>query len=231
MSNQFQPGCTERRRGERKARYLVLDGSSSFSRPNMKSGRLEAFSDGVLAIIITIMVLELKVPHGITLAALQPLVPVLLSYVLSFVYVGIYWNNHHHMLHVTERVSGGILWANLHLLFWLSLVPFVTAWMGENHFARLPVAAYGVVMLAAAIAYYILQRAIISSQGTESVLKTAVGDDWKGKLSPVLYAVAIPLALWQPWLAGAIYVAVAIIWLVPDQRIERMALAQRRPAV
>jgi len=191
----------------------------------MDSGRLEAFSDGVLAIIITIMVLELKVPHGADLAALRPLVPVALSYLLSFVYIGIYWNNHHHMLHVTERVQGGILWANLHLLFWLSLVPFVTAWMGENHFAPVPTSAYGVVMLAAAIAYYVLQLAIIRSQGEGSVLRSAVGDDWKGKLSPVLYAIAIPAALWRPWIAGALYVAVAIIWLVPDPRIERFLAA------
>jgi len=191
----------------------------------MDSGRLEAFSDGVLAIIITIMVLELKVPHGADLAALRPLVPVALSYLLSFVYIGIYWNNHHHMLHVTEQVQGGILWANLHLLFWLSLVPFVTAWMGENHFAPVPTSAYGVVMLAAAIAYYVLQRAIIRSQGEGSVLQSAVGDDWKGKLSPVLYAIAIPAALWRPWIAGAVYVAVAIIWLMPDPRIERFVAA------
>ena len=198
----------------------------------MDSGRLEAFSDGVLAIIITIMVLELKVPHGADLAALRPLVPVALSYLLSFVYIGIYWNNHHHMLHVTEQVQGGILWANLHLLFWLSLVPFVTAWMGENHFAPVPTSAYGVVMLAAAIAYYVLQRAIIRSQGEGSVLQSAVGDDWKGKLSPVLYAIAIPAALWRPWIAGAVYVAVAIIWLMPDPRIERfVAAGAGQPAV
>jgi uncharacterized membrane protein len=197
----------------------------------MNTARLEAFSDGVIAIIITIMVLEMKVPHGTDLAALRPLFPVAVSYVMSFVYVGIYWTNHHHMLQVTERVQGGILWANLHLLFWLSLTPFVTAWMGENGFAPLPTAAYGVVLLAAAIAYYVLQQAIIRSQGDVSVLKTAVGGDWKGKLSPVLYAVAIPAALWQPWIAGVLYATVAITWLIPDRRIERiLAAAERRPS-
>jgi uncharacterized membrane protein len=188
----------------------------------MDSGRLEAFSDGVIAIIITIMVLELRVPHGADLESLRPLAPVATCYVLSFVYLGIYWNNHHHMLHVTHRVNGGILWANLHLLFWLSLVPFVTAWMGENNFAPVPTAAYGAVMLLAAIAYYVLQQAIIASQGPASVLRTAVGDDWKGKLSPLCYAAAIPLGLKWPALSGLIYAAVAIIWLVPDSRIERM---------
>lgn len=192
----------------------------------MKTGRLEAFSDGVLAIIITIMVLELDVPHGVEFAALRPLAPVMISYVLSFVYLGIYWNNHHHMLHVTERVSGAILWANLHLLFWLSLVPFVTAWMGENEFAPVPTAAYGVVLLLAAIAYFILQQRIIASQGPQSVLKAAIGSDWKGKVSPLLYAVAIPAAFRSPAIAGAIYAAVAIIWLVPDRRIERMLETQ-----
>jgi uncharacterized membrane protein len=192
----------------------------------MNTSRLEAFSDGVLAIIITIMVLELQVPHGTELAALIPLGPVILSYILSFVYIGIYWNNHHHMLHVTRRVSGGILWANLHLLFWLSVVPFVTAWMGENHFAPIPTAAYGVVLFMAGAAYFMLQQLIIASQGSESILRAAVGDDWKGKLSPVLYAVAIPLALWWPWVAGTIYAAVAIMWLVPDRRIERMLVSE-----
>jgi len=187
----------------------------------MDTGRLEAFSDGVLAILITIMVLELKVPHGTDLAALRPLLPVIISYVLSFVYLGIYWNNHHHMLHVTERVTGGMLWANLHLLFWLSLVPFVTAWMGENEFAPVPTAAYGVPLLMAAIAYYILQQLIIASQGPSSVLRSAVGGDWKGRLSPLLYVVAIPLALKWPQIAWFIYAAVAVIWLVPDRRIER----------
>ena len=188
----------------------------------MDTTRLETFSDGVLAIIITIMVLELKVPDGIDMAALNPLVPVILSYVMSFVYLGIYWNNHHHMLHVTDRVSGGILWANLHLLFWLSLVPFVTAWMGEHNFAPIPTAAYGVVLLMAGVAYYTLQQVIIASQGSQSILRAAVGSDWKGKLSPVCYAVAIPSAVWWPWVAGLIYIGVVIIWLVPDRRIEKM---------
>jgi uncharacterized membrane protein len=192
----------------------------------MGTNRLEAFSDGVLAIIITIMVLEMKIPHGDTLSALTPLLPVFLSYVLSFVYLGIYWNNHHHMLHVTERVSGGVLWANLHLLFWLSLIPFVTGWMGENHFAAAPTATYGVVLLMAAIAYWNLQRRIIGSQGDGSVLAAAVGADLKGKLSPVLYAIAIPVAFFSQWIAGGLYVLVALIWLVPDRRIERALVAK-----
>lgn len=186
----------------------------------MGKSRLEAFSDGVLAILITIMVLELKVPHGADMAALRPLLPIFLSYVLSFVYLGIYWNNHHHMLHTIRKVNGPMLWANLHLLFWLSLVPFVTGWMGENHFASAPTALYGVVLLLCAIAYWILQRIIIASQGPDSLLKTAVGGDWKGKLSPVLYAIAIPTAFWSRWIAGGLYVLVALIWLVPDRRIE-----------
>ncbi len=188
----------------------------------MGTNRLEAFSDGVIAILITIMVLELHVPHGDKFSALLPLVPVLLSYVLSFVYLGIYWNNHHHMLHATEKVTGSVLWANLHLLFWLSLVPFTTGWMGENHFATLPTAAYGVVLLMAAIAYWILQQRIIAVQGEGSVLKKAIGGDWKGKLSPLLYVAAIPLAFVSAWLAVGIYVLVALIWVVPDRRIERM---------
>ena len=188
----------------------------------MGKGRLEAFSDAVIAIILTIMVLEMKVPHGESLQALQPLIPVFLSYVLSFVYLGIYWNNHHHMLHTVRTVTGPILWANLHLLFWLSLVPFATGWMGENHFAPVPTSLYGVVMLMAAIAYYILQQLIIASQGPDSILRRAVGGDWKGKLSPVLYTLAIPLAFWSRWLALGIYVLVALIWLVPDRRIEQM---------
>ncbi|MGE3275130.1 MAG: TMEM175 family protein [Vicinamibacterales bacterium] len=188
----------------------------------MQKNRLEAFSDGVLAIIITIMVLEMKVPHGEDVAALRPILPVFLSYVLSFVYLGIYWNNHHHMLHTCRRVTGPTLWANLHLLFWLSLVPFVTGWMGENHFAALPAAVYGVVMLAAAIAYWILQQVIIAAQGPGSLLQHAVGGDWKGKLSPNLYLLAIGLAFVQPWLAIGVYVLVALIWLVPDRRIERV---------
>ncbi|MGB4813116.1 MAG: TMEM175 family protein [Methylophilaceae bacterium] len=187
----------------------------------MGTNRLEAFSDGVLAIIITIMVLELKVPHGADLESLAPLMPVFLSYVLSFIYVGIYWNNHHHLLHTASRVSGGILWANLHLLFWLSLLPFATGWLGENHFAALPSAAYGLVLLMAAIAYYLLQQCIISTQGAESHLRRAVGKDWKGKLSPVLYLAAIALSFWQQWLALTIYVVAAVLWLIPDRRIER----------
>jgi TMEM175 potassium channel family protein len=188
----------------------------------MSKSRLEAFSDGVIAILITIMVLELRVPHGVTLDALAPLLPVFLSYVLSFVYLGIYWNNHHHMLHATHQVNGAVLWANLHLLFWLSLIPFVTAWSGENHFAPLPTAGYGLVLLLAGTAYYILQRTIIVSQGPDSLLQRAVGSDWKGKTSPLLYLVAVPIALWEPRISQAIYVLVALIWLVPDRRIERV---------
>ena len=187
----------------------------------MGTNRLEAFSDGVLAIIITIMVLELKVPHGTQAAALQPLVPVLLSYVLSFVYIGIYWNNHHHLLYTTRTVSGPILWANLHLLFWLSLIPFATGWMGENHFASAPAAVYGIVLLMASIAYWVLQSIIIRAQGIDSLLRKAIGRDWKGKLSPVLYAAAIAFAFWHPWASIALYVLVALIWLAPDRRIER----------
>lgn len=183
--------------------------------------RLEAFSDGVIAIIITIMVLELKVPHGDSIETLVPLVPAFLSYVLSFVYVGIYWNNHHHMLHTATRVTGGVLWANLHFLFWLSLFPFVTGWMGENHFGALPSALYGCALLAAAIAYVILQNAIIRAQGEDSTLKAAIGGDWKGKVSPVMYAAGIVASFFVPWMAQALYVAVALIWLVPDRRIER----------
>ena len=187
----------------------------------MGKSRVEAFSDGVIAIIITIMVLELKVPHGEGIDALAPLIPVFLSYVLSFVYVGIYWNNHHHMLHTCNRVTGSVLWGNLHLLFWLSLFPFATGWMGENHFAPLPSALYGVVLLAAAVAYWILQQAIIASQGKGSALKAAIGRDWKGKLSPVLYMCGIVSTFFWSWLAQALYVAVAVMWLVPDRRIER----------
>jgi len=194
----------------------------------MGKSRFEAFSDGVIAIIITIMVLELKVPHGESVDALVPLIPVFLSYVLSFVYLGIYWNNHHHMLHTCHKVTGAMLWANLHLLFWLSLVPFITGWMGENHFAAVPSAVYGVVLLMAAIAYYILQQLIIASQGPDSLLKKAIGGDWKGKLSPILYAVAIPMAFWSRWISMGLYVLVALIWLVPDQRIEN-ALASKEP--
>ena len=188
----------------------------------MGKGRLEAFSDGVIAIIITIMVLEIKVPHGGDLNDLRPLLPVFLSYVLSFVYVGIYWNNHHHMLQATTTVTGAMLWANLHLLFWLSLFPFATGWMGENHFTAVPTALYGVVLLMAAIAYYLLEQAIISAQGRESILKKAVGRDWKGKLSPFLYVVAIVAAMFAPWISQAIFVSAALIWLIPDRRIEKV---------
>jgi uncharacterized membrane protein len=193
----------------------------------MGKNRLEAFSDGVIAILITIMVLELKVPHGDDLATLAPLYPVFLSYVLSFVYLGIYWNNHHHMLHASTQVTGAILWANLHLLFWLSLIPFATGWMGENHFAPAPAALYGLVLLMAAVAYGILQRLIIAAQGRDSILQKAVGRDWKGKVSPLLYAIAIPLAFWSQWLSVALYVLVAVMWLVPDRRIEKALKAQQ----
>jgi TMEM175 potassium channel family protein len=191
-------------------------------------GRLEAFSDGVLAVIITIMVLELKVPHEASLSALQPLVPVFLTYLLSFVFLGIYWNNHHHLLHATERVTGGVLWANLHLLFWLSLTPFVTGWMGENQFEAVPTALYGGVMLGAAIAYYILQTTIIRAQGPHSTLAQAVGNDLKGKLSPLCYAAAIPLAFVHQGVSDALFVFVALIWLIPDRRIEARLNERRR---
>lgn len=187
----------------------------------MGTNRLEAFSDGVMAIIITIMVLELRVPHGTALADLKPLAPKILSYVLSFVYVGIYWNNHHHMFHTTERVNGAVLWANLHLLFWLSLIPFVTGWMGENHFAPMPAALYGAVLLMCAIAYVILQFAIIRLQGKDSMLMKAVGKDWKGKVSVALYLVAIASTFFDAGIAGVLYGAVALIWFIPDRRIER----------
>ncbi|MFO1351119.1 MAG: TMEM175 family protein [Gammaproteobacteria bacterium] len=187
----------------------------------MGKTRLEAFSDGVFAIIITIMVLEMKVPHGDDLGTLVPLLPVFLSYVLSFLYVGIYWNNHHHMLHMARRVNGAVLWANLNLLFWLSLFPFATGWVGENHFAPVPTALYGVVLLMAAIAFMILQTAIIKAQGAHAPLAAAVGKDYKGKLSPMIYLIAIPIALIQNWLAMALYTVVALIWLIPDRRIER----------
>jgi uncharacterized membrane protein len=196
--------------------------SLNLGEAGMGKSRLEAFSDGVIAIIITIMVLEMKVPHGGNIEALAPVIPVFLSYVLSFVYLGIYWNNHHHMLHTCHRVSGSMLWANLHLLFWLSLVPFATGWMGENHFAPAPSALYGAVLLMAAIAYLILQRLIIASQGRDSLLRKAVGTDWKGKLSPVLYLIAIPLGFWSRWISIGIYVLVALVWLVPDRRIEKI---------
>jgi uncharacterized membrane protein len=194
----------------------------------MPKNRLEAFSDGVLAIIITIMVLELKAPHEGSFAALVPLLPALSSYLLSFVYVGIYWNNHHHLFHAAEKISGGVLWANLHLLFWLSLFPFVTDWMGESHLAPLATAAYGTVLMMAAVAYWLLQRSIIRTQGTGSVLAAAVGTDLKGKLSPVLYGLAIAAAAWAPRVSAVLYVVVALMWLVPDRRIEqRLALEHR----
>ncbi len=187
----------------------------------MTTGRMEAFSDGVIAIIITIMVLEMKVPHGGRLQDLVPLAPVFLSYVLSFFYVGIYWNNHHHMLHAVTTVNGGMLWANLHLLFWLSLFPFTTGWMGENRFTALPTALYGAVLLMAAIAYLVLQQTIIRAQGKDSILKNAIGRDWKGKLSPVLYILAMVATLRSTWIAQAILVIAALIWLIPDPRIEK----------
>ena len=190
------------------------------------TGRLEAFSDGVLAIVITIMVLELNIPDGVALADLRPLLPVFLSYALSFVNIGIYWNNHHHMLHVTHKVTGAILWANLHLLFWLSLIPFSTAWMGEHHFTTIPTALYGGVLLMAALAYWLLQRAIIRSEGSDSLLAQAVAQDWKGKTSPLVYIAAIPLAFVSPWLALSLYVLVALVWLVPDRRIERLTATE-----
>jgi uncharacterized membrane protein len=193
----------------------------------MSKNRLEAFSDGVFAIIITIMVLEMKVPQGEDVAALQSLLPVFLSYVLSFVYLGIYWNNHHHMLQTCDEVSGKVLWANLHLLFWLSLFPFATGWMGENHFATAPTALYGAVLLMAAIAYFILQRTIIAAQGNESLLARAIGSDIKGKLSPLFYITAIGIASFEHWIANGLYVLVALMWLVPDRRIERTLRSRR----
>jgi len=193
----------------------------------MEKNRLEAFSDGVLAIIITIMVLELKVPSGSDIAVLKPLLPVFLTYALSFIYLGIYWNNHHHLLKAAGRVNGAMMWANLHLLFWLSLFPFVTGWMGENHFTTVPTAVYGTVLLLAAIAYYILQSVIIAGQGCDSKLAAAIGRDFKGKLSPILYAIAVAAALFRPWISCGLYVLVALLWLIPDRRIERL-LAERK---
>ena len=187
----------------------------------MSPNRLEAFSDGVIAIIITIMVLELKIPHGDGFEEILALLPKFLSYALSFVYVGIYWNNHHHMIHTCKSVTGTILWANLHLLFWLSLIPFTTDWAGENHFSAVPALFYGVVLFMAGVAYYILQRTIISSQGQDSVLKKAIGNDWKGKLSPVIYLVAIIASCWAPHLSLALYIFVSFMWLIPDRRIEK----------
>jgi uncharacterized membrane protein len=194
----------------------------------MHTSRLEAFSDGVLAIIITIMVLELKVPQGTDLAALRPLLPVFLSYVLSFVYIAIYWNNHHHMLYVTGKVTGGILWANLHLLFWLSLFPFMTGWMGENHFAPLPTALYGIVLFMAALAYWVLQRLIIRSHGPDSLLRKALGRDLKGKASLLLYATGVAAAFVYHGISQALYVFVALMWLIPDRRIERALTEEKR---
>ena len=188
----------------------------------MQKGRLEAFSDGVIAVIITIMVLEMKVPHGTDPAALAPLVPVFVSYVLSYVYVGIYWNNHHHMLHAAKSINGSILWANLHLLFWLSLIPFVTGWMGENHFAEIPVALYGTILLMSAISYYVLSRCLIKHDGRESLLGSAVGKDFKGRISVVIYVVAILLSFVNRWIALGLYFCVALLWFVPDRRIERI---------
>ena len=187
----------------------------------MSKGRLEAFSDGVIAIIITIMVLEMKVPHGADAAALRPIIPVFVSYVLSYVFIGIYWTNHHHLMQAVERVNGTILWRNIHLLFWLSQVPFATGWMGENHFASLPLALYGFVLLMAAVAYYLLVRAILAHHGHDSRVATALGRDIKGKVSVLLYVVGLALAFVNRWAAGAVYVFVALIWFIPDRRIER----------
>jgi uncharacterized membrane protein len=194
----------------------------------MNTTRLEAFSDGVIAIIVTIMVLELKAPHGADLAALKPLLPAFLSYILSFIYICIYWNNHHHMLHVTQRVNGRIMWANLYLLFWLSLIPFVTAWMGENHFAAMPTALYGGALLMAAIAYWILQQTILVEHGCGSLLARAVGHDFKGRVSPLLYAIAIAAAFYNPWISDALYILVALMWTVPDRRIEKILAAKEK---
>jgi uncharacterized membrane protein len=203
-------------------RHEVLQTETRTRRIPMSKGRLEAFSDGVLAIIITIMVLELKIPHGSRFADLLPVVPDFLSYVLSFIYIGIYWNNHHHMLHMVQRVTGPILWANLHLLFWLSLVPVCTGWLGENSFASAPSMLYGGVLLMSAVAYFVLQQVIIRSQGEHSALLKAVGDDWKGKTSLLLYGIAVVVAVWSGPVAHVFYVVVALIWLLPDRRIERM---------
>ena len=191
----------------------------------MNKSRLEAFSDGVIAVIITILVLELKLPHGVTLRSLASVAPAFFSYVLSFVFIGIYWNNHHHLLHATEKVGGGILWANLHLLFWLSLTPFATAWMGQNHFAALPVALYGTLLLLSGVAYLLLTKALIAHHGKHSILASAIGTDRKGKISLVVYSIAVPLAFWRPWAACVLYITVAIIWLIPDRRIERRVRA------
>jgi uncharacterized membrane protein len=196
----------------------------------MSTGRLEAFSDGVIAILITIMVLELHSPHGTSWAALRDQFPVLLAYLLSFVYLGIYWSNHHHMLAVVSRISGAALWANLHLLFWLSLVPFVTAWMSENHFPEIPTAAYGIVLLAAAVAYYVLQWTLLRVEGRNSLLGTAVGRDLKGKVSPALYCIGIALSFADRWLGLTVYVVIALMWLIPDRRVERAITASQQSA-
>jgi uncharacterized membrane protein len=188
----------------------------------VEKNRIEAFSDGVIAIIITIMVLNLVVPKGADVAALKPLVPVFLTYVLSFLYVAIYWNNHHHLIKSARRATSGMMWANLHLLFWLSLFPFMTGWMGQNHFTTLPTAIYGAVLLLAALAYYILQSIIVADQGRDSKLAKAIGKDWKGKASPLLYAAGIAMAFWQPWVSSAIYILVALLWLIPDKRLEQV---------
>ena len=211
---------------ERSSVFFLLSLTQIKHSTPMGKGRLEAFSDGVLAIVITIMVLELKVPHGDDLASLSKLLPVFISYVLSFVYIGIYWNNHHHMLHAAKEVNGNIMWANMHLLFWLSLVPFATAWMGENHFTTLPVALYGVVLAMAAIAYFILSRALIQHHGPTSPLAQAVGKDQKGKWSVYIYAIAIGLALVNPWISMSLYTVVAAIWFIPDRRITKKLKAE-----
>ena len=195
----------------------------------MTTSRLEAFSDGVVAILITIMVLELRPPHEATFQSLKPLIPVLFSYLLSFIFLGIYWSNHHHLFHAAQQVNGRVLWANLHLLFWLSLIPFVTAWMGENHFGPAPVALYGIILLLAAIAYTILVQSLLSLHGPDSLLATALGSDFKGKISVVLDLIAIPLAFLKPWVAFAIYVLVAVMWLAPDRRIERKMATNSTP--
>ena len=197
----------------------------------MPTSRMEAFSDGVIAILITVMLLELHIPHGTTWGALHQSLPLLLTYVLSFTYLGIYWNNHHHMLMAGEHIDGLVLWANLHLLFWLSLIPFATGWMGENHFAKVPAAAYGIVLLASALAYYGLQTSIIRAQGSDTKLKEAIGDDFKGKASPILYAVGIGLAFVNNWLAIAVYIGVAVMWFIPDRRVERKIAAAEASAV
>jgi uncharacterized membrane protein len=196
----------------------------------MRTSRIEAFSDGVIAIIITIMVLELKVPRGAELSALLPMIPPFMGYVLSFIYVGIYWNNHHHLLQATGQVSGPILWANMNLLFWLSMFPVVTSWVGENHAASVPTACYGVILMLAALAYSLLQRMIIAAQGAQSLLRGAVGHDWKGKLSPLLYALGIAVSFWKPWVSQALYLLVALMWFIPDRRIENALLKTRTSA-